>query len=145
MSPGALRPSDRGRRPVRISLTPLIDVVFILLVFFMLATRFDEGRALPLTAGGEAGQGEAGQGEAGQGEAGPQMTGAVLIEVTPAGLRLGGAPVAPGGLADALARHAGRPVLLTPRGAVSTARLVAALDRIEAAGVARVTLMGKGG
>ena len=29
-----------ARRPTTIGLTPLIDVVFILLVFFMLATRF---------------------------------------------------------------------------------------------------------
>lgn len=131
---GAPRLSDPGRRPVRISLTPLIDVVFILLVFFMLATRLSDWRALPLSVGGASAQGGAGQ----------QMTGAVLIEVTPDGLRLGGVPLAPEGLADALARHAGRPVLVAPRGAVSTARLVAALDRIEAAGVARVTLMGTG-
>ena len=40
------RPSRRRRGP---GLTPLIDVVFLLLVFFMLASRFDREALLPLT------------------------------------------------------------------------------------------------
>ena len=40
-------PSKAGRRAV-ISLTPLIDVVFILLVFFMLASSFLDWRAIEL-------------------------------------------------------------------------------------------------
>lgn len=38
---------ERHRSPV-ISLTPLIDVVFILLVFFMLASRFGDWKDLPV-------------------------------------------------------------------------------------------------
>lgn len=38
-----------ARRPASISLTPLIDVVFILLVFFMLATRFIDLGQQPLS------------------------------------------------------------------------------------------------
>ena len=38
---------ERHRAPF-ISLTPLIDVVFILLVFFMLATRFGQFNDLPV-------------------------------------------------------------------------------------------------
>jgi biopolymer transport protein ExbB len=44
----------RLRRPRirrRISLTPMIDVVFLLLVFFMLAARFGQDQALPLAIG----------------------------------------------------------------------------------------------
>jgi biopolymer transport protein ExbD len=37
------------RKSSGISLTPLIDVVFILLVFFMLASSFDQLRAVELT------------------------------------------------------------------------------------------------
>lgn len=37
---------DNPRPKASISLTPLIDVVFILLLFFMLATNFDVERAL---------------------------------------------------------------------------------------------------
>ncbi|WP_421705096.1 ExbD/TolR family protein [Alloalcanivorax xenomutans] len=39
---------ERHRSPA-ISLTPLIDVVFILLVFFMLATRFGAWKDLPVS------------------------------------------------------------------------------------------------
>ena len=42
-------PSSRKRR--RASLTPLIDVVFLLLVFFMLATSFGTEASLPLRIG----------------------------------------------------------------------------------------------
>ncbi|MBO6826670.1 MAG: biopolymer transporter ExbD, partial [Sneathiella sp.] len=38
-----------GRSRAKISLTPLIDVVFILLVFFMLASNFQQERNIELT------------------------------------------------------------------------------------------------
>ena len=41
--------SHRPRR--KPSLTPMIDVVFLLLVFFMLASRFGQDNILPLVAG----------------------------------------------------------------------------------------------
>lgn len=43
---------DAPRRGVRISLTPLIDVVFILLVFFMLASSYIDWRVISLGTGG---------------------------------------------------------------------------------------------
>ena len=50
--------SGRGRRsPVEINLTPLIDVVFILLVFFMLASSYLDWKVVDLrisAAGGKA-------------------------------------------------------------------------------------------
>ncbi len=43
-------PIDTGyHKPPSVSLTPLIDVVFILLVFFMLATRFGHWQDLPVS------------------------------------------------------------------------------------------------
>jgi len=38
------------RRRIPISLTPLIDVVFILLVFFMLASSFQKTRTIEMVA-----------------------------------------------------------------------------------------------
>lgn len=38
----------RRRPPVELNLTPLIDVVFLLLIFFMVSTSFDVRRALSL-------------------------------------------------------------------------------------------------
>ncbi len=46
---GLTQQFESSRRKARISLTPLIDVVFILLVFFMLASNFDQKRAVELT------------------------------------------------------------------------------------------------
>ncbi|MEM8656825.1 MAG: biopolymer transporter ExbD, partial [Pseudomonadota bacterium] len=49
MSPFDLGPPPPSRRP---SLTPMIDVVFLLLVFFMLAARFGQDMALETTLTG---------------------------------------------------------------------------------------------
>ena len=38
----------RQRESVEVNLTPLIDVVFLLLIFFMVSTTFDSRRALDL-------------------------------------------------------------------------------------------------
>ncbi|MGH1355301.1 MAG: ExbD/TolR family protein [Thalassovita sp.] len=68
-------PSRRRRKP---SLTPMIDVVFLLLVFFMLASRFglDAVLPLPLAGGGAA-------------YSGPPR----LIEITPQEVTLNGVPI----------------------------------------------------
>jgi biopolymer transport protein ExbD len=47
-----VRLERRGRRRRILDLAPLVDVVFLLLVFFMLATQFDRERALPLDVTG---------------------------------------------------------------------------------------------
>lgn len=39
----------RRRDPVEVNLTPLIDVVFLLLIFFMVSTTFETRQALELT------------------------------------------------------------------------------------------------
>ncbi|QFS83639.1 Biopolymer transport protein ExbD [Roseivivax sp. THAF40] len=49
MSLGLRSRAARRRKP---SLTPMIDVVFLLLVFFMLAARFGTSSALALAPGG---------------------------------------------------------------------------------------------
>ncbi|SEP61154.1 ExbD/TolR family protein [Thalassovita taeanensis] len=64
-------PVPKRRKP---SLTPMIDVVFLLLVFFMLASRFGADQVLPLPLGG-------GGSYAGQ----PR-----LVDILPDGFRLNG-------------------------------------------------------
>lgn len=66
---------DAARPRRKPSLTPMIDVVFLLLVFFMLASRFGTDAVVPLTLGGQ-----------GQGYSGPPR----LIDVLPEGQRLNG-------------------------------------------------------
>ena len=107
----------------------MIDVVFLLLVFFMLAARFGGERALELTLAG-----------AGGGYAGPPR----LVDVRPGGLRLNGVPVAEDALAAALAPLVAAPsdvVVLRGRDGADTQAIVAALDLLAVAGFSRVALV----
>ena len=121
----------RRRRPL-IGLTPLIDVVFILLVFFMLASSFLDWRSIDLDAPGRAG-------------AAASLSGAMLVEVRPDGLRLSGRPVALDALTarvdGLLDRQPERRVLVRPTAGVSLQEVVAVLDRLSAAGVDDLSLL----
>jgi biopolymer transport protein ExbD len=121
---------SRPRRRARIGLTPLIDVVFILLVFFMLASSFIDRRAIDVASPAAA-------------LGGSSLEGAVLIELRETDLRLGGRPVSEAQLAARLAEHAARNpdqrVLIKPAPGVSLQRAVMLLDRVVAAGLAKVS------
>lgn len=129
------RLSDSARPPLRISLTPLIDVVFILLVFFMLASNFHDWRAIPLQSSGSGTGGE--------------MRGALLVEVTAQGPRLAGEALPmPALIARLRTRRADDPdtaLLILPRDGVGTGALVRVLDQLEAAGLRDLTLVGNAG
>jgi biopolymer transport protein ExbD len=116
-----------------VSLAPLIDVVFILLVFFMLASSFADWRSIRLTSV-----------EAG-GAAAPGMVGAMLVEVGRDGFRLSGRPMPPDALAARLAAridaHPDTRVLVRPGAGVAMQRVVELLDRLAAAGVTRADLI----
>lgn len=126
------RASSGGQRRTAIRLTPLIDVVFILLVFFMLASTFAEWRAIDLAVPGESG-------------ATSSAEGAVLVEIRMAGLRLSGMPMS----LDALvARIDGmteqRPdlrIVVKPARGIPLQETVRVLDRLTAAGVADLSLI----
>jgi biopolymer transport protein ExbD len=116
-----------------VSLTPLIDVVFILLVFFMLASNFLDWRSIRLTAAAPGGV------------AAPGMVGAMLVEVRPEGVRLSGQPMAPDALAARLAArvetHPETRVLVSPAGGVEMQRVIDLLDGLSAAGIPRLDLV----
>jgi biopolymer transport protein ExbD len=123
--------STRGGKRL-ISLTPLIDVVFILLIFFMLASSFLDWRAITLDA------------PAAQ-AAGTSMDGAVLIRVMADGsLDLGGSPVTLDDLNERLRPHLDRKpdqrVLIQPAAGVPLQRVVTVLDAATAAGVSNLSL-----
>lgn len=110
-----------GRRRALISLTPLIDVVFILLVFFMLASSLLEWRAIDLNAPGRAG-------------ANTSMEGALLIEIRTDGLRLSGQTATLNDLKQAvLKRLADDPdqrILIKPAAGVPLQDAVSLLDHL---------------
>ena len=119
--------SDRPRR--RPNLTPMIDVVFLLLVFFMLASRFGTEHALPLAAAGSGG-----------GYSGPPR----LLELTGDGLTLNGVAIAPDALGGALSQLMEGPddvIVLRARDAVTLQGLVTVMDDLAAAGFTRLVLV----
>jgi len=125
-APFAFPAPRRRRRP---SLTPLIDVVFLLLVFFMLAARFGAERALPVLPGGGAGAGWDGP---------PR-----LVTVGAEGLALNGVATPADRLAGALRPlmpAPDAPVVLRAEERVPLSRAVAVIERLNAAGIPTVVL-----
>lgn len=121
------------RKRALIGLTPLIDVVFILLVFFMLASSFLDWRAVDLEAPVRAASGAT------------AADAALLIEIRADGLWLAGEAATLDTLGNRLgARLAAAPgqhVLIAPAAGVPLQRTVAVLDRLKAAGVADLQLV----
>jgi biopolymer transport protein ExbD len=119
--------APRARR--RISLTPMIDVVFLLLVFFMLAARFGMDPAIPLRIGTGLGEWQ-----------GPPR----LVDVTTAGQSLNGLPVTIEALIVGLApllQDPGDPIVLRPRDGVPLQRLVDVIEALQAAGYTGLVLV----
>ncbi|WP_421904749.1 ExbD/TolR family protein [Mameliella sp.] len=118
--------SPRRRRP---SLTPMIDVVFLLLVFFMLVARFGgtEGLSLVLATP-----------EGGSAYSGPPR----LVRVLPEGVTLNGRPVMdlPGALAPLMASPQDI-VVVRPEPGTGVARLVEVLETLRKAGLTGLTVV----
>lgn len=135
----ASRLRHNPRRRAKVSLTPLIDVVFILLVFFMLASSFQSWRHIPLDAPARAGTTAAGDGPP-----------TALLRLTSGGdFALNGAEIARADLRERLAAFARRTepprLLVAPGDAVAIQETVAALDLATAAGLQDVRLLQEGG
>lgn len=124
--------STSGSRAL-ISLTPLIDVVFILLVFFMLASNLSRWTTVDLeTAASKA--------------AAPSSEAAVVLALRDDGtLEWGGSTIDPATLesrlAEVAARDAERRVVVRPDAGVPLQRVVTVLDGVGRAGLSQVTLV----
>ena len=120
----------RGRR--MISLTPLIDVVFILLVFFMLASSFLDWRSIQLKLPAKANAG---------------ATGDVVLVVSIADngtLKLNGEPIAgvdlDTRLSERLSNDVELPILIRAADGVPLQRSIEVLEEVTAAGGRNVSL-----
>lgn len=112
------------------SLTPMIDVVFLLLVFFMLSSRFGADMHLPLRGGG--------------GEAVPYFGPPRLVRVTDQAVLLNGVPIPPDDLADRLRDLMVKPDDAILIGAAPGTRLqavVAVMATLSGAGLSNVVLL----
>ena len=120
------------RNPSRrtpIGLTPMIDVVFLLLVFFMLAARFTTEGAITVPLGTTTVS---------------ASDAPRLIDVTSGALRLNGADMPLEELPTALARLLSDPsetIVLRPREGASVQRVVEVLEALTASGFSNVVLV----
>lgn len=121
------------RRPALIRLTPLIDVVFILLVFFMLASSFLDWRGFDIDVPTEAA------------ESADDLPPILVVVAPDSGLRVDGEEVAADELAAAV--HAlqpgqgdDRPVVLRAHGDAPVGTTVTAFDALQAGGVSAISL-----
>lgn len=122
----------RQRESVEVNLTPLIDVVFLLLIFFMVSTTFDSRRALDLIL--------------------PQSSQASAVEQAPlimtigakGDFTLGDTSLTESALGTALARHKGQAdrfgLILEADGRTPHAKVVKALDAAAEVGITRVRI-----
>lgn len=134
--PGPLAPrAPRRRSPI--SLTPLIDLVFILLVFFMLASTFFDWRAVPLDTPREAAMTETAGGE----------SRTLIIDLGEDGPAIAGQRLAPADLVARVQTHLAAaseggpgPVIVRPAAGVPLQAAIDLLDRLSALGVTALSL-----
>ncbi|MBO6948073.1 MAG: biopolymer transporter ExbD [Rhodospirillales bacterium] len=130
-APDASGRIENMRRRAIISMTPLIDVVFILLVFFMLASSFMDWRTLELGVAKAGGTGK--------------MAGAMLVELRGDDLRLSGRTMSEDDVLQTLRQRfladPAQKVLIKPAPGVPLQRAVALIDRIAAAGGKEVSFV----
>ncbi|MBB09349.1 MULTISPECIES: biopolymer transporter ExbD [unclassified Alcanivorax] len=117
---------ERHRTPF-ISLTPLIDVVFILLVFFMLATRFGQFYDLPVNV------------QPAESMNKPDDKWLVIEVEADGDLNLNGVSFTPDAVADRLDTQKTK-VWVTVSADATLQQALAAVDAIKAAGVKDVQL-----
>jgi biopolymer transport protein ExbD len=107
----------------------MVDVVFLLLVFFMLAAQIGREAALPLAAAG-----------GGATYSGPPR----LVEIGPERITLNGRPLTLGALPDALAPLMPAPdavIVLRPRDGARLQRLIEVAEALDAAGFAALAVV----
>ena len=130
--PSPLGPEHSRQRPL-VSLTPLIDVVFILLIFFMLASSFLDWRSLEVMTPAP-----------GNHTSSPDK--ALVVQLLADGRwLLAGQTLDPQSLqqqiARQIARHPEQTIMVRPEEGVPLQAAIDVLDRLRAAGASKVSLV----
>jgi biopolymer transport protein ExbD len=125
------------KRPVELTLVALVDLLLLLVMYFILAGSFDRPRLIELARGG--GGAGAGAPAAGGASAAPRP---VLVRLRADGTAdLNGEPLPAPELARRLAARPDVAVLLRSAPDAALGDLVALLDALTAAGVTAVSLL----
>ncbi|SDF42544.1 outer membrane transport energization protein ExbD [Limimonas halophila] len=130
-----LRQPQRRERPENV--TPLINVVFLLLIFFMMAGQLSRSDPFPLSPPSSASERE------------PAKDPATLYVAADGRISVGGQTVKLAGLADAVAEARGAEARGADTGRLrlkadaraDAARVVAVMDRLREAGVERIDML----
>lgn len=121
--------TDTRRFRRKPSLTPMIDVVFLLLVFFMLASRFGIDQVLPIPLASSGGD----------------LTGnPKLVDILPEELRLNGITRTTEGIIPALMEVMEKPtetIVLRSTDGATVQRVVAISEHLRAAGFTSIVLV----
>lgn len=120
------------QKPLRMSLTPLIDVVFLLLLFFMLSSTFLDFRSLPVTGVSDT-----------AGARSSTLT-PLVVEVGLDSISVNGTTTAADGVVSILDRTADsnrtRTVFIRPAFSVPLQRLVDIIEVISSGGFTQISL-----
>ncbi len=121
---------QRPREPLELNLIPLIDVVFMLLIFFMLTTTFVHDRTLKV---------DLPVSESGSSERTPLENHVIELDAQ-GSIVVDGQRVGEQGLPAALREIAedGRPVVLWADAAVVNQRVITVLDHARRAGIEKI-------
>ena len=127
-----MRFARRRRDPVEVNLTPLIDVVFLLLIFFMVSTTFETRQALEL---------ELPESQSGRAAEVSPLT---VVITAQGGFRLGERELTAAGLGEALAAEADRArehgLVVEADARARHADVVHALDQASLQGIRQVRI-----
>ncbi|MGI9388544.1 MAG: ExbD/TolR family protein [Boseongicola sp.] len=110
-------------------MTPMIDVVFLLLIFFMLASSFEREVAIQISAAGERGV---------------LSSAPRIIDIAPSSLRLNGRVVLLGEMAaelDQIVAKRSDAIVLRPRNGADLQRLVDVMSKLGGLGFSALVLL----
>jgi len=125
----------RNRNAALITLTPLVDVMLILLVFFMVTSTYLDLNMMPMVEKGE-------ESETAESASGADGASTLLIQINAAGeARFRGQVFSPAALTEVLRGNPDARVLILPSGFADVQGLVAVIEAATAAGVTNLRVV----